>query len=166
MRRVNLAAIDLIKHFESLHDGDLSAIGLQPKECPAGIWTIGYGHALRGTNGKFLKGAAGRAEAYRRYPALSIEDAERLLDADLAERSPQVEKLVRVQLTDNQFGAVMSLAFNIGLDNFSGSTLLRKLNAGDYVGAANQFTMWRKSDGVVMAGLVRRRAAERVLFLS
>jgi lysozyme len=58
---VNQATINLIKHFESLHDGDLSKIGLQPKQDCAGIWTVGYGHALRNNNGAYLRGAKDKA---------------------------------------------------------------------------------------------------------
>ena len=54
--KISQIGIDLIKHFEGLHDGDLKAIGLQPKKCPAGIWTEGYGHTMRDVNGNFLKG--------------------------------------------------------------------------------------------------------------
>jgi lysozyme len=164
MRKVCAAAVDIIKRFESLHDGDLVAIGLQPKLCPAGIWTIGWGHALRGPDGKFLRGESGKKEAYRQYRAMTLEEAENLLALDLEEFAHVVDRLVKVKVSDNQFGALVSLTFNIGRGNFSASTLLRLLNAGNYAGAAMQFAVWRKADGKVMAGLVKRRAAEKALF--
>jgi len=165
-RKVNSATIELIKHFESLHDGDLTVIGLQPKMDPIGIWTVGYGHALRWSKGGFLRGDADKKEAYRRYGAMTIEEAENLLDSDVDKFANIVERLVKVELTDNQFGALVSLAFNIGQWNFSKSTLLRLLNKGDFNGAANQFLLWRKAQGKILRGLVLRREAEKKLFLT
>ena len=78
--------ISLIKFYESLHDGDLKKIGLQPKMCPAGIWTVGYGHALRDIDGTWLKGVAGYQRILEIYPDLetiTIEEAEELLEEDL-----------------------------------------------------------------------------------
>ena len=89
----------------------------------------------------------------------------RFLD-DLTKFGDGVDRLVRVPLTDNQFAALVSFAYNVGLGALAGSTLLRKLNAGDYEGAADQFPRWNKGGGRVLPGLVRRRAAERDLFLS
>jgi lysozyme len=80
-----------------------------------------------------------------------------------------VNRAVKVKLTQNQFDALVSLVYNIGPPNFNGSTLLRKLNAGDYAGAADQFLVWNKGRVgrklVVISGLVNRRNAERQLFL-
>ena len=89
----------------------------------------------------------------------------RFLD-DLTKFGDGVDRLVRVPLTDNQFAALVSFAYNVGLGALAGSTLLRKLNAGDYQGAADQLPRWKKGGGRVLPGLVRRRAAERELFLS
>lgn len=89
----------------------------------------------------------------------------RFLD-DLSKFADGVDRLVRVPLTDNQFAALVSFAYNVGLGALAGSTLLRKLNAGDYQGAADQLPRWKKGGGRVLPGLVRRRAAERELFLS
>lgn len=166
MRSVNAATLALIKESESLHDGDLTVIGLQPKLCPADIWTIGWGHALRGANGKFLRGEAGRKEAYQRYHTISLEEAEDLLQKDLWVAGAQVERLVKVPLSDGEYGALVSFTMNLGEGNLAASTLLKKLNAGDRAGASGEFKRWNKSGGKVLAGLVKRRAAERVLFLS
>jgi GH24 family phage-related lysozyme (muramidase) len=75
-----------------------------------------------------------------------------------------VEALVETPLTDNQFGALVSFTFNLGRGNLAKSTLLRKLNGGDYDGAAIEFNKWNKAGGKVLAGLVARRAAEAELF--
>ena len=84
----------------------------------------------------------------------------------LGEIEVQVNKLVTVLITDNQFDALVSFSYNVGTGNLKRSTLLRKLNMGDYFGAADEFPKWRKANGVILQGLVNRRADERALFLS
>lgn len=163
---INDEAISLIKHFESLHDGDLSKVGLQPKMCPAKVWTAGWGHALTDEKGKFLKGLADKNKAYAHKLAnLTVEQADELLDTDLIKFEKSVDGLVKATINENQRSALVSLTFNIGAGNFKTSTLLKKLNAGDYQGAAKEFCKWDKSDGIVMAGLIARRAKEEALFL-
>ena len=157
-------AIELVKHFESLHDGDLTQIGLQPKTCPAGIWTVCYGHALKDEHGNFLRGGAGKIEAYRQAGDLTEADAEALLVKDLEIFATGVQHLVTVPLTDNQFGALVSLAYNIGLSAFADSTMRRLLNGKYYEGAAGQFDRWNKMSGRVLNGLTARRKSERELF--
>jgi lysozyme len=159
-------AIDLIKHFESLHDGDLTVIGLQPKQCPAGIWTVGYGRALRTLNGtRFLKGEADKAQAYERFPELTEQQAAKLLAFDLEKFELDVKRFVKVELNENQRGALTSFAYNVGSTALKESTLLRKLNAHDYHGASLEFRRWTKSNGVEYRGLIRRRNNEKRLFL-
>lgn len=163
-------AAEIIKHYESLHDGDLSRIGLQPKMCPAGIWTVGWGHALRSADGtRFLKGEKDKAEAYRRYPEMAEAQADALLSDDLARFAPAVDKLVSVDISSEMRGALVSFTYNVGEENLKTSTLLRLLNAGDYAGASEQFAVWNK--GTVngkrqeLKGLTKRRHAEMLLFL-
>lgn len=157
----------IIKRFESLHDGDLGTIGLQPKMCPRGIWTVGWGHALMDEKlSRFLIGDKDKAEAYRQFPTLSEQDADEMFDSDLNYFAPAVDKLVKVTLTENQRGALVSFAFNVGVQNFKDSTLLALLNAGDYKSAAQQFLRWNKCQGKVLKGLTLRREAERELFLT
>ena len=119
-----------------------------------GIWTIGYGD----TGPDVVKGLV-----------ITKEQAENRLSKRLVEFEGYVNKAVKVKLTQNQFDALVSLVYNIGPTNFNNSTLLRKLNASDYAGAADQFLVWNKGrvDGklVVINGLVNRRKAERELFL-
>jgi len=162
---INAKGIALITHFEGLHDGDLSEIGLQPKMCPAGIWTVGYGHALRDNNGKFLKGIDNKAAAYKIAPALTLKQAEDLLQQDLHVFEEGVNNLVSVELTDNELAALVSLAYNIGLGNLAKSTLLLLLNKCQYKSAAEQFLVWDKCGGKPLRGLTLRRQAERNLFL-
>ena len=92
--------------------------------------------------------------------------ADRLLKCGLVQYENGVNQLVRVPLTQNQFDALVSFAYNVGLRSLSTSTLLNKLNTKDYAGAADQFRVWTKSAGKTLPGLIRRRNAERSLFLS
>lgn len=91
--------------------------------------------------------------------------AERYLIADLEVFASKVASLIKVRVSDNQFGALVSLAYNIGLDAFAKSTLLRILNAGDFAGVPAQFRRWNKNDGKVMKGLVNRREREIAMWL-
>ena len=99
------------------------------------------------------------------YP-MSKKTAYSLLSSDAALAAQVVRDNVIVPLTQNQFDAIVSLTYNIGSGAFSSSTLLKKLNAGDYSGAASQFKVWRKSQGQVLPALVARRADEERIFLS
>jgi lysozyme len=91
--------------------------------------------------------------------------AEIMLRKDLAKFEDAVSKSVKVPLKQNQFDALVSLVYNIGPGNFQSSTLLKKLNAGEYQSAADQFPRWNRAGGKVLAGLTRRREAEKGLWL-
>ena len=118
-------------------------------KCPAGIWTIGFGHT-----GPDVK------------PNMRItsSDAVRLLYDDMLEADKAIDELVEVPLSENQRAALLSFIFNVGRNAFRGSTMLKLLNRGDYVAASSQFPRWNKAGGVVLPGLVKRRSAERKLF--
>jgi lysozyme len=131
----------LTKSFEGLH---LEAY----RDC-AGIWTIGYGH----TDPTL---AAGQT--------ISATEAEELLRSDLADAVTCVNRLVKSVISQSQFDAMVDFCFNAGRGNFFQSTLLRKVNSGDFAGAAAQFALWVHAGGEVVAGLVRRRKAEAELF--
>ncbi len=166
MREINNKGLDLIKSFEGLADGDASTVNLDPYRDPADIWTIGWGHAIR-LGDEYLRGGHNRAAARALYPGgITVRQAEQLLRGDLLDTCRDVESLVEVELTDNEFAALVSFTFNVGRGNLSRSTLLRKLNEYDYEGAAAQFHVWIKAGGRVLRGLVRRRAAEAALFAS
>ena len=113
-------------------------------------WTIGYGSTSGVTKNMVITEA----------------QAEQMLAADLVRFERAVERLVRVPLKQGQFDALVSFTYNVGEGNFTRSTLLRKLNADDHAGAAEQFKRWVNAGGKVLPGLVKRRAAERALFLS
>ncbi|MGE8467321.1 MAG: lysozyme [Pseudomonas putida] len=96
---------------------------------------------------------------------VSMEQAERMLLNDVQRFEPEVERLITSPLSQNQWDAMISFTYNLGAANLESSTLRRLINAGNYVAAADQFPRWNKAGGKVLAGLVRRRAAERDLFL-
>ena len=169
LRDVPQEAIELIKSFEGIPDGDPSTVNIDAYLCPAGIWTIGWGHAIV-DGGAQLKGPANKARARTLYPGgITRQQAEDLLRGDLVPRAASLASLLKQAMNDAQFGALLALVFNIGAANFGASTLLRKLNAGDAQGAADQFMAWDKArvNGVLqaLAGLTRRRKAERAMFL-
>jgi lysozyme len=166
LRDVNDATLTLVKRFEGLPDGDPRTVNLDPYLDPVGIWTIGWGHAIA-WQGSWLRGPAQRAQATALYPGgITQAQAETLLRADLLDTGRDVGHAVQVPLSDNQYGALVSFTFNLGIGNLRKSTLLRKLNQSDYAGAADEFPRWNKADGKVFPGLVARRAAERELFLT
>ena len=161
--KTSIEGKDLIKHFEGLHDGDLSTIGLQPKICPAGVWTEGWGHAMR-HNGKQLKGIENKELAYSLTTIHTIAEADTQLDIDLEFYEYAIIKTVKVAIYQNQFDALVSFCYNVGDYNFKTSTLLKRLNDGKYNLAAEQFLRWTKANGKELPGLVRRRLAEKLLF--
>jgi lysozyme len=140
--RTSDAGIALIKQFEGVR--------LDAYVCPAGVLTIGYGH----TGDDVYEGQV-----------INHDEADALLRADLA----KFERCVGVAVNDvtqQQFDACVSLAFNIGCAAFGKSTLARKIAQGDVSGAADEFLRWNRGGGKVLPGLTRRREAERALFLS
>ncbi|OOF84455.1 muraminidase [Rodentibacter ratti] len=118
-----------------------------------GIWTIGVGHTGQVDGKPVAKGMT-----------ISKEKSREILKADLARFENAINTSVNVSLTQNQFDALVSLAFNIGEGAFRRSTLLRKLNAGDYSGASQQFLVWKNAGGRVSQGLLNRRKREKALF--
>jgi lysozyme len=140
---VSSTGIALIKRFEGLR--------AQAYRDSVGIWTIGYGHTGPDVT-----------------PGLSISttQADALLQADLAQATTTIASLVKVPLQQAQFDALTSFTFNLGAKALASSTLLRKLNAGDYLGAAAEFERWSHACGQMLSGLLRRRIAERTLFLT
>jgi GH24 family phage-related lysozyme (muramidase) len=141
-RSINQAGLNFIKDFEGCI--------LEAYKDAVGVLTIGYGH----TQGVTWE------------QRITQKEAEEFLKEDLNYFENSVSELVKVPLSDNQFAALVSFTFNVGAGALTSSTLLRLLNSGDYQGASNQFQQWIYGDGKVLAGLVRRRTAERDLFLT
>lgn len=155
-------AIELIKAFEGLLDGDPRTVGLDPYLCPAGVWTIGWGHALTDSDGMPLRGLNAQRAAKLKYPSgITKEQASALLKNDIASRAAYLERLYQgVHLTDTQFCALLSWAFNIGVGAAASSTLTLLLKNGRYADVPTQLRRWVKSKGHKLPGLVRRREAE------
>nr|WP_249429804.1 lysozyme [Enterobacter kobei] len=139
--------IALIKQFEGCK--------LTAYQDSVGVWTIGYGWTQPVD-----------CKPIRAGMTIKQEAAERLLKTGLVSYESDVSRLVKVGLNQGQFDALVSFVYNLGARSLSTSTLLRKLNAGDYAGAADEFLRWNKAGGKVLNGLTRRREAERALFLS
>jgi len=167
MRRINQEGLEIIKRWEGIEDGDPTTVNLDPYICPAGVWTIGWGHSVtfNGVQLNMLNDPDGKMSRAIFPGGLTMVEAEMLLFNDTDSRAIRVSKLVKVPLNDNQFSALVSFVFNVGAGNFSRSTLLRKLNEGDYLGAADEFPKWRRAGGRILKGLELRRASERELFL-
>lgn len=145
--QISKKGIELIKRFEGLE--------LKAYQDSVGVWTIGYGWTQQ-VDGKKI------------CPGMMIDQttADRLLKCGVVQYEQGVNQLVKVKITQGQFDALVSFAYNLGLRSLSTSTLLQKLNASDKQGAANEFGKWVNAGGVKLNGLVTRRAAERELFLS
>jgi lysozyme len=142
-RRTSAKGRALIQQFEGCR--------LAAYRCSAGKWTCGYG-------------STGPDVTAHTVWTQTQADARFALDLDRFELG--VERLVKVRLNQNQFDALVSLGYNIGLANLAASTLLRLLNAGEYGKAGAEFNRWIHAGGAVLPGLIRRRSAERDLFLA
>lgn len=141
--KISQKGTDLIKSFEGLE--------LKAYKDSVGVTTIGYGS----TGSHVSMGMT-----------ITKEQAEQLLKKDLERFEKGVSDIVKVPLNQNQFDALVSFSFNLGLGSLKSSTLLKKLNFSDYIGASKEFERWNRAGGKVLAGLTRRRIAERDLFLS
>ena len=145
--KISNDGILLIKKFEGC--------SLTAYQDSVGVWTIGYG---------WTQPVAGKSVG--RGMTITQNTAEQLLLTGLSQYEAGVTNLVNKPLTQHQFDALVSFAYNLGIKSLGTSTLLKKLNAGDYQGASDEFQKWNKAGGKVLNGLVARRAAERSLFLS
>jgi lysozyme len=120
-----------------------------------GIWTIGYGHT-----------SAAGAPAVKAGDEISRAEAEDILARDVAAFADGVERLVTPMLSDAQFSALVSFAYNVGLGNFRSSGVLKAVNANDFAAVPQRLALWNKASGRVLPGLVKRRAAEAALFMT
>ena len=139
--------LDLIK----LYEGYSSS----PYLCPAQHWTIGYG-AIWGMDDKRVT---------EDHPDINEDQADYLLRRDVKKSEMAVLRHIRVPLEDGQFNALCSFVFNLGSGALQSSTLRRKINRGDYIGASNEFPRWVYAGGRKLKGLVRRREHERLMFI-
>ena len=158
--RVSEHAIELIKSFEGFRTF--------PYLCSAGLHTIGYGHVLYPDQARLKtpeRALYGIRDEHNR--TFEYDEIDSILEKDLERFEAGVLRLCPAAAdSQSQFDAIVSFSFNVGLGNLQASTLRMKYNRGDFSGAADEFLKWRKSNGVVLRGLERRREAERALFLS
>ena len=167
MRKINKAGLAIIKKWEGIEDGNPKTVNLDPYLCPAKVWTIGWGHAIT-YNGRHLTTWNDPSGDIARniYPGgITKEEAEGLLIADTSSVAIQIEKAVKINLTDNQFSALVSFTYNVGIGNLLKSTLLRKINARQLHEAVREFPKWRKANGKILHGLEMRRCDEKRLFI-
>lgn len=141
-RLINQDGVDIIKKYEGCK--------LDAYQDQVGIWTIGYGH----TGVEVVGGLQ-----------WSQEDAYSYLNSDLHKFEGGVTALVTCPTNDNQFSALVCLAYNIGLGNLGKSALLKTVNSGDFEAAADHFLLWNRANGEEVEGLTRRRQEEKDLFL-
>ena len=140
-QRMSPKGIAHLKYFEGFKEDAYQDIG--------GVWTIGWGHT----------------EGVKPGDRVDLAEAEAMARADVRTAENCVNRGVDVDLTQKQFDALVSLVYNIGCGAFQRSTLLRKLNAGDHLGASDEFLRWNKVQGRTIRGLSRRREAEQKMFL-
>ena len=140
--KISLEGLSLIKKFEGCK--------LEAYKCSAGVWTIGYGHT------------AGVKEG----DVCTQEEAEKLLRGDIFKFEEYVQDSVEVDLDQSQFDALVAWTFNLGPGNLISSTMLKKLNNGEYESVPFEMRRWNKAGGKTLDGLIRRRQAESLLFES
>ncbi|WP_332065708.1 lysozyme [Bartonella sp. CB189] len=145
MRKISKEGLALIKQWEGLR--------LHAYKDAVGVWTIGYGHTAQAGKPFVQEGMQ-----------ITKSQAEALLQRDLAQFEKTVEHMVKQFLTNEQFAALVSFCYNVGIEAFCSSTLLKKINAGDYEAVPAELQRWTKAGGKRLQGLVYRRAAEAGLW--
>ena len=140
--KISQEGLSLIKKFEGLR--------LRAYKCSANVLTIGYGHTGR----------------VKETDKITLEEADSLLEKDIAKFEEYVSDNVIVKLNQSQFDALVAWTFNLGPGNLRESTMLKKLNNGDYESVPFEMRRWNKAGGKTLDGLIRRRQAESLLFES
>jgi len=134
--------INLIQHFEGFYS--------KPYYCPAGVLTIGFGTVIKDPK-PYLQG-------------ITKEQATNMMMNEIIKNERSINRLVKVFINQNQFDALVSFAYNVGVSALAGSTLLKKHNVGDYESAQKEFLKWNKAAGKELAGLTKRRNHESALY--
>lgn len=145
--RMTPEGLALIRQFEGFRG--------EAYRCPAGIWTIGYGHTTRAGPPSVVPGMT-----------MSEARAREVLEADVERVAEGVRASLTRRVSDPQFSALVSFAFNVGVGAFRSSSVLRAVNAGDFAAVPRRLQLWVKGGGKVLPGLVRRRAAEAAMFVA
>jgi lysozyme len=137
--------VEFVKRWEGLK------LEASPDPLVPGVWDVGYGKVIK----------LGKDSA---KPVITREQADTWLREDLASFAEAVDEMVRPTLAQHEFDALCSLAYNVGAKALAASTLMRKLNANDFQGCAEEFPRWIRAGGRIVQGLVKRRQAERAMF--
>tara|TARA_X000001382_G_scaffold14966_2_gene9619 strand:+ start:2880 stop:3323 length:444 start_codon:yes stop_codon:yes gene_type:complete len=146
--RINKTGLDLIKTFEGFRS--------KPYFCSAMVATIGFGSTWSFDGSRVTLS----------HRSITKDEAEELLLREIRKSEKAVDRLIKVELNENEHSALQSFVYNLGSGRLQSSTLRRKINRGDFEGAADEFPKWRRAGGKILKGLVLRRAAERKLFLT
>jgi len=141
MKKVSAEGVDFIKRWEGL--------SLEAYQDGGGVWTIGYGHTA----------------GVQKDDRITESDAEDFLLDDISWAEKAINKLVNTNLSQKQFDAIVSFVYNLGTTNFKASTLLRRLNSGDFLEVPEQICRWNHDGSNMVLGLSRRRVAEAQRFL-
>lgn len=160
-------AFRLIKEFEGLHDGDLTQIGLQPKLCPAGYWTEGWGHLIIDPITKKPLEVKDKKRAYELRKIFDEESAEKVLHEDVKVVEKYLNKFLsfnNIELNQNQFDALVSFVFNLGVGAFEKSSIPKLLKEKRFGDVSNKLMEFVYSKGKKLQGLVFRREKEKKLF--
>ena len=147
--KISQEGLSLIKKFEGCPIENGHAVSYK---CAAGVWTIGYGSTKY--EGKPVHGGM----------CITTQEAEDLLIHEMEEYEGYINDMVKTDLKQNEFDALVAWVFNLGPSNFNSSTLLQKINNKDWEDVPNQIKRWNKAGGKVLQGLIRRREAEALLF--
>lgn len=152
----DILSFDEIYQWLRLQEGQpsLKAVKDGKKKDGTQLYSIGLGHQIQPN------------EAYLLTSTITNEEVARLFEKDVEAIRINLNKVIKVPINKNQQLALLSIRYNIGADAFNKSTLLRKLNSGDYAGASTHFAEWRLSEGKIVQGLVNRRERERQLFVT
>lgn len=144
--RVNEAGLALIRTYEGFRG--------EAYRCPAGVWTIGYGHTSM----------AGPPDVKPKM-RMTKKQAEEVMASDVAVFASDIARYIKADLNDNQFAALVSFAYNVGVGAFRSSSVLASVNREDFDSIPRRLNMWVKAGGRVLPGLVKRRASEGMLFM-
>jgi len=145
--KINKAGINLIKKYEGFRS--------HAYRDAVGVWTIGYGHTSRAGNPYVSRGLK-----------ISRQQGETILARDVEKFARDIQPLIKVKLNENQFSALVSFAYNVGVGGFKKSSVLKRVNAGQFEAVPHRLSLWVKAGGRTLRGLVARRAAEADLFLA
>jgi lysozyme len=148
VKMINDKGLTLLKDFEGFSP--------EPYKDIAGVWTIGFG-SIYGSDSKRVT---------KEHKSLTREEALKLVERDLKITEDRIARLVKVEVNENQFSALCSFVYNIGSGAFQRSTARMKLNRKNYKGCADEFLRWKYANKRIIPGLLRRRKAERNLFLN